>query len=95
MWGKGWALPSIQGCSSLVNQYHNRLFQKKKKNRGKGRLRTYVFEKAPGIFRFLFYPWKFQTKQGITPRNSTKLCYTPQKFQGLKPTRPMEIQHGF
>ena len=67
----------------------------KKKNRGKGRLRTYVFEKTPGIFRFLFYPWKFQTKQGITPRNSTKLCYTPQKFQGLKPTRPIEIQHGF
>ena len=29
---------------------------------------------------FLLYPWKFQTKQGFTPRNSIKLCYTPQKF---------------
>ena len=23
---------------------------------------------------FLLYPWKFQTKQGFTPRSSTKLC---------------------
>ena len=29
-------------------------------------------------------PEKFQTKQGFTPRKSTKLCYTPQKLQGLR-----------
>ena len=29
---------------------------------------------------FLLYQWKFQTKQGFTRRNSTKLCYTPWKF---------------
>ena len=32
-----------------------------------------------------------QRKQGFTSRNSTKLCYTLQKFQGLK-LRPLDIQ---
>ena len=32
----------------------------------------------------LFYSWKFQTKQVITARNSTKQCYTHWKFYGLK-----------
>ena len=26
------------------------------------------------------YHWKFQTKQSFTPRNSIKICYTPQKY---------------
>ena len=26
------------------------------------------------FFSFLLYPWKFQTKQGFTPRNYTQLC---------------------
>ena len=43
---------------------------------------------------FLLYPWKYQTKQSFTPRNSTKLCYTPQKLYGLKP-RPLEIPYEF
>ena len=43
---------------------------------------------------FLLYPWKFQTKQGFTPRNSTKLCYTPWKIQGLN-LRPLENSHDF
>ena len=34
-------------------------------------------------------------KQSFTPRNFTKLCYTPQKFQGLKKPRPPEIPHNF
>ena len=41
-----------------------------------------------------FIPWKFQTKQIFIPRNSTKLCYTYQKFKDLKP-RPPEIPHDF
>ena len=45
-----------------------------------------IFCKPPLEFLgFLLYPWKLQTKQSFTPRNSTKLCYTPQKFWGLKP----------
>ena len=45
-----------------------------------GGLRTWFFEKTPGFLGFLIYPWKFQAKQSFTPRSSTKLCYTPQKF---------------
>ena len=26
---------------------------------------------------FLLHPWKFQTKQGFTPRNSTNNFFTP------------------
>ena len=37
------------------------------------------------VWGFLLYPWKFQTKQGLASRNSTKFCYTSQKFEGLKP----------
>ena len=64
----------------------NGLFQKKKKLTGG--LRTYL------ILCFFLYPWKFQTKQSFSPRNSTKLRYTTQKFKGLKP-RPLEILHNF
>ena len=39
-----------------------------------GGLRTYVFETPLEFLGFLLYQWKFQTKQGFTPRNSTKLC---------------------
>ena len=38
-----------------------------------------VLKTPLGFFGFLIYPWKLQEKQGFTPRNSTKLCYTPQK----------------
>ena len=41
-----------------------------------GGLRTYVFENPLKFLGFLLYQLKFQTKQGFTPRNSTKLCYT-------------------
>ena len=68
------------------------IFQKKNK---KGELRTYFSETSPlELLGFLLYPWKFQTKQSFTPRNSTKLCYTPQKFQDLKP-KPLGIPHDF
>ena len=33
--------------------------------------------------------------QGFTRRNSTKLCYTPQKFQGLKLRPALDILHDF
>ena len=33
-----------------------------------------------------------QTKQGFPPRNTKTLCYTTQKFEGLKP-RTLEIPH--
>ena len=52
------------------------------------------FWKPLRIFRFLLYPWKFQTKQGFTRVNFTKLCYTPQKFLGLK-LRLLDIPHNF
>ena len=28
----------------------------------------------------ILYPWKFQTKQGVTLTNSTKFCYTSWTF---------------
>ena len=40
------------------------LFQKKNKQGG---LKTYFFEKTLEFFIFLFYLWKFQTKQSFTP----------------------------
>ena len=60
-------------------QFLNGLFQKKKQTGGRGlRFRTYFFENPPGIFLFfLLYPWKFQTKQSSTPRNSTKFLLDP------------------
>ena len=43
--------------------------------------RTYFLKKKTLTFLgFSLYPWRFQTKQSFTPRNSTRLCYTPQKF---------------
>ena len=38
-----------------------------------GGLRIYFFEKPPGIFHFLLYPWKFQAKESSTPGYSTFL----------------------
>ena len=46
----------------------------KKSKQGGEALRIYFFEKPPGIFHFLLYPWKFQTKQSSTPGYSPKLC---------------------
>ena len=66
-------------------------YSRKKKQEG---FRTYFFENPPGIFRFFTLLWKIKTKQGFIPTNSTKLCYTPQKFYCLKP-RPLEIPHDF
>ena len=67
-------------------QFLNGLFQKKKKTGGRGlRFRTYFFENPPGIFLFfLLYPWKFQTKQSSTPRNSTKFLLDPLEIPGSK-----------
>ena len=64
-----------------------------KNKRGKGEIENKDFWKPLGILRFLLYPWKFQTKQGFTLINFTKLCYTPQKFQGLK-LRLLDIPHN-
>ena len=57
-------------------------------------LRTSFFKTPLESLGFLIYPWKFQTKHSLTPRNSTKLCYTLQKFRDLKP-RSLEILHDF
>ena len=39
-----------------------------------GWIEDILFWKLPLEFLgFLLYPWKFQTKQGFTPRNPTKL----------------------
>ena len=70
------------------------LFQEKTKEGGGAGLRTYFFEHPLEFLGFLLYPWKFQKKQRFTLRKSTKLCYTPRKFQGLK-LRPLEIPHDF
>ena len=53
---------------------------------------SYFFQKIPGIFRFVIYPWKFWRKQSFTLRNFTKLYYNPWEFQDQKPS-PMEIPH--
>ena len=50
-------------------------------NNSKTTLRTYFFETLLEFLGSLLYPWKFQTKQSFTPRNSTKLYYAPQKFK--------------
>ena len=68
--------------------------EKIRTGRGERRwLRTYFFEKTPGISR-LFYPWKFQTKQSSIPGNSAKLCYTHWKIQGQN-RRRLGIPHYF
>ena len=33
-----------------------------------------ILKKPLEFFIFLLYPWKFQTKQSLTPGSSTKLC---------------------
>ena len=79
MWEKWGGFTPMQGCSPpLLSHYDNGLFQIKP-NRGKGGWGQ-TFLKTSGIFRFFLYPWKFQTKQGFTRRNSAKLCYIPQKL---------------
>ena len=42
----------------------NGLFQKKSKQ---GRLRTYLFEKTPGIFRFVTLPLEIPDKMNFDP----------------------------
>ena len=59
------------------------IFQIKTKH---GVLRACFFEKPLEFFRFFTLPLEIpQTKQSFTPRNSTKLCYSSHKFEGLKP----------
>ena len=62
-------------------------YSRKKHNRGVG-----IFPQE--VLDFLLYPWKFQAKQGFTPGNSTKLCYTPWNTLGLK-LRPLENPRDF
>ena len=64
-----------------------------KKNFKQGNFLSCLFDKTPEIFR-LFYPWVFWTKQSYTSENSTKLCYTLLKFQGVK-SRLMKLPHDF
>ena len=52
-------------------------YSKKKKKKKQSVLRKYSFETYLEVLDFLLYPWKFQKKQGFTPSNSTKLCYSP------------------
>ena len=56
------------------------VYQSQKKPVLPSGLRTYFFENLMEILGFLLYPWRFQKKQGFTPRNFTKVCYSPQKF---------------
>ena len=62
----------------------NRLFQKKFK-RGGG-LKTYFFDKAPGILRFFTLPLEIPEKEASTlkiPKNY--VSYTPCKLQFVQP----------
>ena len=52
------------------------------------------FEKTTGIFRFVTFPFEIPDKMKFHPWN-LKLCYTPLKFQGLKPKPMVEIPHDF
>ena len=65
-----------QGSKPLPPQ-NNGLFQKKIKHGG---FRTHFLEPRLEYLGYLLYPWKFQTKQGFTPRNSTKLPDTAWKL---------------
>ena len=78
-------------CHFYLFLHQQRAIPEKKTNREKGEgkgqggggaLGFTSFLKTPPFefLHFLLYPWKFQTKQGFTPRNSTKLCYAPWKF---------------
>ena len=53
-----------------------------------GGVEDILFWKNPGIFRFSLYPWKFQTIQSFTPRNSTQLCITPSEILRTKTKTP-------
>ena len=53
-----------------------------------GGVEDILFWKNPGIFRFSLYPWKFQTKQSFSPRNSTQLCITPSEILRTKTKTP-------
>ena len=70
-----WIFPSHRQYYFL--NYRLMVYSRKNKQGG---LRTTFFENT-GIFSFLSYPWKFQTKQSSTLGNSAKLCYIPCKFQ--------------
>ena len=60
-----------------LNIYHLASYwivPEKKKTGGGG----HIFLETPLEFLgFLLFPWKFETKQGFTPRNPTKLRNTP------------------
>ena len=52
-----------------------------------------LFKKALNPLDMSFYPWIFWTKRALfTLEISVKLCYTPWKFKGQKPSL-MKIQH--
>ena len=44
-----------------------------------------IFWKAPEIFRLFVYPWKFQTKQGFTRRNFSKLLVLHHSSEIVRP----------
>ena len=47
---------------------------------GKGGGKDILFENLPGISMFFTLPLEIPDKASFTPRNSTKLCYTPREF---------------
>ena len=85
-------------CKIVWNSYEvpwpitHRAIPEKKRN--KGVWGHTILKVLLEFLGFLLYPWKFRTKQSFTPRSSTKLCYTPQKLQVLKP-RPLGILNNF
>ena len=66
------------------------VFQKRTKQEGL----SLRIEKKNKIFGFFTLLLQIPDKTKLPSRNSTKLCYTPQKIYGLKP-RPLEIPHDF
>ena len=75
------------GAAHFAPQNIKKPILEEKQTRGRGWGWGHIFLKPTppplNFLDFLLYPWKFQAKQGFTPRNFTKLCYTLIIFKAL------------
>ena len=93
MWEKKCFTP-MQGCSSYWASI-TMDYSRKKLNRWGMGLKAYYFGNPPLEFLGIsFTPGNSNQSKRLHPRNSTKFCYTPQNFSGLK-SRPLGISHDF
>ena len=79
----------IDGLNFFDEPVKSALFQRKTKQ---GQLRTYVFEKPPGIFIIVTLPLEIPDKTSFHHWNFIKILWHAWKFQGRKAI--MEIPHN-